>query len=94
MVTTFLCVNKFNSTQKSNFDTIIIDVNVGDYDVIEIVKKLLQNIPRQKIVFTTTADLYIIKDEMIRQGLSSSITILRKPFSFLRSACSYISDKR
>ena len=74
--------NKFNSTQKSNFDTIILDVNVGDYDVISIVKKLLQNIPRQKIVFTTTADLHIIKDEMIRQGLSSSIIILRKPFIF------------
>ena len=74
--------NKFNSTQKSNFDTIIIDVNVGDYDVIEIVKKLLQNIPRQKIVFTTTVSLYIIKNELIRQGFSSSMTILRKPFSF------------
>ena len=75
-------VNIFNSTQKSDFDTIIIDVNVGDYNVIKIVKKLLQNIPNQKIVFTTTADLHIIKDEMIRQGLSSSIIILRKPFGF------------
>ena len=75
-------VNKLNSTQKSNFDTIIIDINVGDYNVIEIVKKLLQNIPRQKIVFTTTAGLHIIKNELIRQGLSSSMTILRKPFSF------------
>ena len=75
-------VNKLNSTQKSNFDTIIIDVNVGDHNVIEIVKKLLQNIPRQKIVFTTTAGLYIIKNELIRQGFSSSMTILRKPFSF------------
>ena len=28
-------VNKLNSTQKSNFDTIIIDINVGDYNVIE-----------------------------------------------------------
>ena len=74
--------NKFNSTQESNFDTIILDINDGDYDVISIVKKLLPNIPRQKIVFTTTADLHIIKDEMIRQGLSSSIIILQKPFIF------------
>ena len=87
-------VNKMNSTQKSNFDTIIIDINVGDYNVIEIVKKLLQNIHRQKIVFTTTAGLHIIKNELIRQGLPSGMTILRKPFSFSDSACSYISDKR
>ena len=31
-------VNKMNSTQKSNFDTIIIDVNVGDHNVIGISK--------------------------------------------------------
>ena len=43
------------TTQKSNFDTIILDINVGDFDVISIAKELLQNIPRQKIVFTTTA---------------------------------------
>jgi|GEM_PF-2529052 len=75
-------VNKMNSTQKPNFDTIVIDLNVGDHNVIEIVKKLLQNIPRQKIVFTTTTGLSIIKNELIRQGLPSSMTILRKPFSF------------
>src|SRR4029078_55783 len=75
-------VNKFDSNQKSNFDTIIIDISDGHYDVIKIVKKLLENIPRQKIVFTTTADFRITKDDLIRQDLTSSIDILRKLFSF------------
>jgi CheY-like chemotaxis protein len=75
-------VYNFKSTQKSDFDTIILDVNVGDYDAIRIAKKLLHKLPRQKIVFTTTADLKIIEEDMIRQGLTSSIVILQKPFSF------------
>ena len=75
-------INKFNYSQKSNFDTIIIDIKVDNFEVIKIAKELLQNIPRQKIVFTTTVDLHIIKNEMIRQGLLSSVVILRKPFSF------------
>lgn len=75
-------INKFNYSQKSNFDTIIIDIKVGNFEVIKIVKELLQSIPRQKIVFTTTVDPHKIKNEMIRQGLLSSVVILRKPFNF------------
>lgn len=75
-------INKFNYSQKSNFDTIIIDIQVGNFEVIKIAKELLQSIPRQKIVFTTTVDLHIIKNELIRQGLLSSVVILQKPFNF------------
>lgn len=90
-----LNVNQFNPTQKSNFDTIIVDVNVGDYDVIRAVKKILQNIPKQKIVFTTTADPHIIKNEINCQGFVSGVVILRKPFSFsdLLSVISPTKDK-
>ena len=75
-------VNKFRSTQQSDFDTIIVDINVGDCNTIRIVKKLLQNFPKQKIVFTTTAALHVIKEELVRQGLISNMVILQKPFSF------------
>ena len=75
-------IGKFNFVQESNFDTIIIDVKAGDYNAIKVVKELLTNIPRQKIVFTTTADTHTIKDEMIRQGLPGNVPILRKPFKF------------
>lgn len=90
-----LNVNKFNPTQKSNFDTIIVDVNVGDYDVIRAVKIILQTIPKQKIIFTTTADPRTIKNEMSCQGLVSGVHILRKPFSFsdLLSVISPTKDK-
>ena len=68
--------------QRVNFDAIILDIRVGNHDILKIVKKLHQNLPRQKIVLTTTADPRLIKEEVIRQGLSSRIDILQKPFSF------------
>lgn len=75
-------INKLEYVQKSNFDTIIIDVEAGNYDVIRVAKELLQSIPRQKIVFTTTTDPRTIKDKMVSQGLPTNVILLRKPFSF------------
>jgi len=75
-------INRFKKKKKSNFDNIIIDIKVGDYDVIRVAKELLQSIPRQKIVFTTTTPPRIIKDEMASQGLPTNVILLQKPFSF------------
>lgn len=75
-------IDESTFAQRVNFDAIILDIRVGNHDILKIVKKLHQNLPRQKIVLTTTADPRLIKEEAIRQGLSSRIDILQKPFSF------------
>lgn len=71
-----------NLNDQSIFDVIIIDVNVGNFEGIEIAKQILKKMPRQKIIFTTTLDSDSIKKKMDKEEIFSSTTILQKPFRF------------
>ena len=71
-----------NLIQQLNFDTVIIDLNIGNHDGIEVAKEVLEFMPWQRIIFTTTVYFDIIKAKTISQGLLSPITILQKPFKF------------
>ncbi len=69
-------------TYQSVFDTIIIDIKMDNFKGIDMAKEILQKLPKQRIIFTTTFSHNIIKEKMEKERLLSPITILQKPFRF------------
>lgn len=75
------------------FDTIIIDINAGSYDRIEIAKEIFKRLPQQRFIFTTTSDLPTIRQILHSHALPYSIPILQKPFK-LAELLSIINSSR
>jgi CheY-like chemotaxis protein len=71
-----------NLAHQSVFDVIIFNITVEYFRDIEIAKEIIENNPRQKIIFTTAYNLGEIRKKMENDGILSSITILQKPFRF------------
>ena len=74
---------KLDLTQQSIFDVIILDVYAENFRGIEIAKQILKEIPRQRIIITTTCDSVLMREKLDKEKVSSSsLIILQKPFKF------------
>jgi hypothetical protein len=61
----------------------MLDVYAENFRGIEIAKQILTEIPRQRIVITTTYDSVLIRKKLDKEKVSSSsLIILQKPFKF------------
>ena len=82
-----------NLIKESLFDIIIIDINTGSYDRIEIANEIFKRLPQQRLIFTTTSDLPTIRQILQSHALPYSIPILQKPFK-LSELLSIINSSR
>jgi CheY-like chemotaxis protein len=71
------------SQAADGFDLIILDSHLKDTAAIEVARRIISLIPYQRIAFTTTASIAMIKAD-IRSIRLNSEEILVKPFSFSR----------
>jgi DNA-binding response OmpR family regulator len=84
---------KLNLIKQNLYDIIILDINAGSYDRIEIAKEIFKCLPQQRLIFTTTTNLPTIRKIMSSQALPSAIPILQKPFK-LSQLLSLINSSR
>lgn len=66
-----------------DFDVVIIDTHLKDFDGIEIARKILEEKPEQRVVLTTTQDPDMILSRLGSEALDANATaVLVKPFKF------------
>ena len=66
---------------KGNFDMVILDSHLRDIKGIEVIKTIREEIPKQRIVFTTTHPLNEISNTMDSLRIDKE-DVLLKPFKF------------
>ncbi len=71
--------------QQSFFDVIILDVYAENFRGIEIAKQILTEIPRQRMVITTTYDSVLIRKKLDKEKVSSSSLIIYENLSSLQN---------
>jgi DNA-binding NarL/FixJ family response regulator len=59
---------------KNKVDVIIMDINLKDGSSIEVIKKMIDTIPRVKIVVVSMLNVYSIIKELYKAGISSFLT--------------------
>jgi DNA-binding response OmpR family regulator len=80
------------STKNFDYELIILDTYLSDMPGIDVVKKILDKKPEQRIVLTTTYDSNRISDLVKELGIHPE-DILQKPFLF-SNLISVINEKR
>lgn len=59
---------------KNKVDVIIMDINLKDRSSIEVIKKMIDTIPKVKIVVVSMLNIYSIIKELYKAGISSFLT--------------------
>lgn len=59
---------------KNKVDVIIMDINLKDGSSIEVIKKMIDTIPKVKIVVVSMLNIYSIIKELYKAGISSFLT--------------------
>ncbi len=68
---------------KERFDLIILDTGLYDMKGVEVAKKILELIPDQKIIMTTTCSDETLEREATSMGISLE-NVLLKPFRLVQ----------